>query len=373
MTKSAFLSWLSAGLVSAASILTTTDYPSDDPLVACPGYQASNVKTTPTGLNADLTLAGSACNVYGDDLQNLTLEVVYEADTRLHVKIQDAANSVYQVPESVFPRPGGYNGTTTTAALKFAYTVSPFSFNVSRGDTGEVLFDTSAASLIFETQYLRLRTKLPDNPNLYGLGEHSDPFRLNTTDYIRTLWSQDAYGTPNGANLYGNHPIYFDHRGSKGTHGVFLLSSNGMDVFVNSSDESGAYLEYNTLGGVFDIYFVAGPGPLDVSRQYAEIAGLPAMMPYWALGFHQCRYGYQDVYDVAEVVYNYSQANIPLETMWTDIDYMDLRKVFSLDPERFPLNMMQELVEHLHASNQRYILMGESLISHGGGGAPLVS
>jgi alpha-glucosidase len=370
MAKPALLHWLSATLVSAASLSSVAlrDAPSHDLLAACPGYSASNVKTTATGLTADLTLAGPACNMYGDDLQHLTLDVTYETPTRVHVKIQDAANSVYQVPDSVFPRPSassaGTSNGTGASALQFGYVESPFSFNISRAHTGEVLFDTSAASLVFESQYLRLRTSLPDNPNLYGLGEHSDPFRLNTTDYIRTLWSQDSYGIPNDANLYGNHPVYFDHRGAAGTHGVFLLNSNAMDVFINRTEPAGQYLEYNTLGGVFDFYFVAGPGPLDVSRQYAEVVGLPAMMPYWGFGFHQCRYGYQDVYDVAEVVYNYSQAAIPLETMWTDIDYMELRRVFSLDPERFPLGLMQQLVEQLHKNDQHYIVMGECSLSN---------
>jgi len=161
---------------------------------------------------------------------------------------------------------------------------------------------------------------------LYGLGEHSDPLRLKYTNYIRTLWSQDAYGIPEGANLYGNHPIYFEHR-TTGTHGVFFLNSNGMDININNTNGANQYLEYNTLGGVFDFYFVAGPTPVTVSQQYAEIVGLPAMMPYWGFGFHNCRYGYQDAFAVAEVIYNYSKAEIPLETMWTDIDYMDGRKV----------------------------------------------
>ena len=109
----------------------------------------------------------------------------------------------------------------------FKYVANPFSFSVVRRSNGDVLFDTSAASLVFESQYLRLRTSLPANPSLYGLGEHTDPFMLNTTDYVRTMWNRDAYTTPTGQNLYGDHPVYFDHRGANGTHGVFLLNSDG--------------------------------------------------------------------------------------------------------------------------------------------------
>lgn len=72
------LSWLILAIaaVSSSSILPRTT--SDDPLASCPGYKASNIQTTPSTLNADLSLAGAACNVYGNDLKSLTLQVVYE-------------------------------------------------------------------------------------------------------------------------------------------------------------------------------------------------------------------------------------------------------------------------------------------------------
>lgn len=62
----------------ADSLATTTQASTGDPLAACPGYKASNVKHTATGVNADLTLKGPACNVYGTDLNNLVLEVTYD-------------------------------------------------------------------------------------------------------------------------------------------------------------------------------------------------------------------------------------------------------------------------------------------------------
>lgn len=134
--------------------------------------------------------------------------------------------------------------------------------------------------------------------------------------------------------------MYLDHRGASGSHGVFLLNSNGMDINIDQTDSGDQFLEYNIIGGVLDFSFLAGPSPSEVSRQYAEVVGLPAMMSYWTFGFHQCKYGYWDVNYAAEVVANYSTANIPLETLWSDIDYMDLRQVFTTDPERFPLHKM---------------------------------
>lgn len=196
--------------------------------------------------------------------------------------ISDADDEVYQVPETVLPRPNCHGDWHKESALRFDYEPDPFSFKVLRGN--QVLFDTSETNIIFQNQYLNLRTWLPDDPNLYGLGEHIDSLRLPTTNYTRTLWSRNAYGVPERTNLYSNHPIYLDHRGDAGTHGVFLLNSNGMDIKIDKTDDGRQYLEYNTIGGVFDFYFMAGPTPKDVSMQYADIVGLPAMQAYWSFG-----------------------------------------------------------------------------------------
>jgi alpha-glucosidase len=44
----------------------------------CPGYKVSHVQETQGTITADLTLAGSPCNVYGTDIENLKLIVEYQ-------------------------------------------------------------------------------------------------------------------------------------------------------------------------------------------------------------------------------------------------------------------------------------------------------
>jgi alpha-glucosidase len=236
-------------------------------------------------------------------------------DSRLHVIIYDKDEQVYQVPDFVVPRPSG-SSSSEASLLDVTVEEEPFSFAIKRKSNGEEIFNTKGSDFVFEDQYWKLRTSLPDNPNLYGLGEHTDSLRLPTSNYVRTMWARDAGAVPEKTNLYGTHPVYYENRAASGnSHGVLLLNSNGMDIKINN--DNGQYLEYNVIGGVVDLYFMAGPSPFDVAREYSEITQKAAMMPYWGFGFHQCRFGYKSVAEVAEVVANYSKANIPLETMWT--------------------------------------------------------
>ena len=51
-----------------------------DPAVldACPGYKATDMKVSGPTLTAKLVLAGTPCNVFGNDTKTLALEVTYE-------------------------------------------------------------------------------------------------------------------------------------------------------------------------------------------------------------------------------------------------------------------------------------------------------
>ncbi|KAF9280337.1 hypothetical protein BGZ88_012255 [Linnemannia elongata] len=322
----------------------------------CKGYEVKSAEESETGALIHLSLLGGSqgCSRFGQDIPNLAVHIDYETESRVRVKIIDSDKNRYEIPAFALPNPESSarrNAAKRDYAVK--YTKSPFTFSVTRVSTGEIIFDSSVAgmdSLVYEDEYLEISSVLPDDANIFGLGEVVTAFRRDPRGTRQTMWARDA-ATPVDENLYGSHPFHLEMR--KGlAHGVFLRNSNGMDVIITPKK-----ITYKVIGGILDFTIFLGPKPTDVVQQYTELVGRPHMPPAWSLGFHQCRYGYHNIGEVEEVVRRYRQENLPLDGVWIDIDYMDKFKDFTYDETRFPQARIRALASDLAAHNQSMVLI----------------
>lgn len=181
-----------------ANLIANIDDPEAiDAQTACPGYKASNVKQTTTGVSASLALAGKACNAYGTDVESLDFSVEYMANDRLNIQIVpshvDSSNaSWYHLSEDTVPRPkSGKHASRENSDLEFKWSNSPsFSFKIIRKSTGDAIFDTTGSVLVFENQFTEFVTSLPEDYNLYGLGEHIQQFHL-LENLTLTMYASD--------------------------------------------------------------------------------------------------------------------------------------------------------------------------------------
>jgi len=314
----------------------------------------------PSGLN--LTLAGPACSVYGNDIHALTLSVQYQNANRLSVRVvpkflAPKNRSLYILDDHLTPSATIDNDfSKESSQLNFTRSNNPsFQFRVSRADSGEVLFDTYGSVIVFEDQFLELTTAMVPDYNIYGLAESIHSFRLGN-NFTKTYWS--AYNLPNNqlidVNGYSTHPMYLETRYANGTsssHGVYARNAHGQDWLLRPGR-----VTYRTIGGSFDLYFFNGPTPSEVISQYQPgVIGTPAMQAYWALGFHQVRWSYQNWTNLQNVIDAYHDAGIQLESVMSDLDYLKMNRDFTDNPGHYDVAPGQTFLARLHAAGQYYL------------------
>ncbi|KAL7171216.1 hypothetical protein ACSBR2_035960 [Camellia fascicularis] len=346
------------------------------------GYRLISIEESPDGGLVGHLQIKKMNTIYGPDIPHLQLYVKHETNDRLRVHITDKEKQRWEVPYDLLPREkppplmkqtiGSSNPITASefsgSELIFSYIADPFGFAVKRKSNCQTLFNSSCdksdpyGHLVFKDQYLEISTRLPKDASLYGLGENTQPhgIKLYPNDPY-TLYTTDVSAINLNTDLYGSHPVYMDLRNGGGwaqAHGVLLMNSDGMDVTYR-----GESLTYKVIGGVLDFYFFAGPTPLDVVDQYTKLIGRPAPMPYWALGFHQCRWGYHSLSVVEDVVANYKKAKIPLDVIWNDDDHMDGHKDFTLNPTNYPRPKLLAFLDKIHSQGMKYIVIIDPGIS----------
>ena len=132
--------------------------------------------------------------------------------------------------------------------------------------------------------------------------------------------------------MYGYQPVYYYQTPSSSWMAVFDVGTYASDYFVNTDvdGQGNSRITKVAVGGIVHKIFLQDSNIEDTIRKYQKLTGNQTVPPMWAFGWNQCKFGYynQDIW--WEVYQNYSAFQIPLDTMWADIDYMDDYKVFTI-------------------------------------------
>ena len=320
-------------------------------------YSASNIVFTTSRISAILTYQGAPSPPI---IQQLNLTITSETYTRASIQIKDLNNERWEVPDIVLPT----SSLVPFSAANYSVSISntPFGLTITRKSNNQMIFNIDQLSLFqYNDQDIIMTSSLNYPFYVYGIGERVTNFPLNPGTY--TLFSRDAAGPYDdgqapGKNMYSSQPVYIGLDSAGNAHGGFLLNSNAMDVSVANQG-----ITFRTIGGIVDYFVFVGPRPEDVVKQYQSLVGFPVLTPYWGLGYHQCRWGYNNLNDLQNVVTKFNQYRIPLDVLWTDIDYMNNYEDFTLDASRYNYGQFSKCIDSLHAANRKFVPIMDAAIA----------
>ena len=75
--------------------------------------------------------------------------------------------------------------------------------------------------------------------------------------------------------------------------------------------------------------------------------------PFWSLGYHQCRWGYHNTSEIETIMKKFLDYEIPVDTLWGDIDILDGNRIFTLNTKDF--NDLPLLIYEMHKKDLHFI------------------
>ena len=275
---------------------------------------------------------------------DINLKVEYE--NIIHLKITDSNNpNRWEVPLDLVDKQYRFNlynnskskpSDNSFYSLNFINTTDIFSFQL-KNDKG-IFYTFSSEMFLYTDRYINFESLLTTN-DIYGFGERGHELKLN--EGIYTIWPNDTGGIQEdlgegGRNGYSHQPIGLHRTNIKNIWlGFIFLNSNSQDVVIKYKNSTTTSLQHRTIGGIIDYYIIVAKSPMEVIQNIQKILGKPMLPPYWSVAFHQSRYGYNHIDKFKNTYYNYGLYQIPLDTMWVDIDSYNNYQIFSVNKENF--------------------------------------
>ncbi|MDE5896984.1 MAG: alpha-glucosidase, partial [Clostridia bacterium] len=165
---------------------------------------------------------------------------------------------------------------------------------------------------------------------VYGLGEAVRG--INKRGWLYESCNEDdPIITEKRTSLYGAHN-FIAVIGERQKFGAFFDCADSVLFDIGYTNLN----ELRVRAENFDLYLIDGESAAGIVRQFRTLIGESYIPPKWAFGYGQSRWGYKCEADIREIAEGYRNADMPLDMIYLDIDYMERYKDFTVNQERYP-------------------------------------
>lgn len=180
-------------------------------------------------------------------------------------------------------------------------------------------------------EIFRLKYTMKDEDQVLGLGENQKGINKRG-GIFQAYCSDDPVHTPDKKSLYGAHNFLLVDGINR--FGVFIDYPGRVtfDIGFTNRDELEIIVEDNNL----DVYIIEGSTKREIIKKFLSLIGRSYIPPKWAFGYQQSRWSYPDAREVEEVANSFIKYDIPCDSIYLDIDYMEDFKDFTISEDRFP-------------------------------------
>lgn len=185
--------------------------------------------------------------------------------------------------------------------------------------------------------------KINKDDYIYGLGEKTG--FLNKRSYDYEMWNTDnpAPQVDCFKALYKSIPFFIVHN-KEYNYGYFF--DNTYKSYFDLGKENTDYIKIAFDKGNINYFFFGGKTIKDVIEGYTSITGRAPLPQRFTLGHQQSRWSYMNKDELLLIAKEYRKNNIPCDTLFLDIDYMDHYKVFTYSEKSFP--NLKDTIEKLN-------------------------
>lgn len=210
---------------------------------------------------------------------------------------------------------------------------------------------------------------LQDEDRFYGMGEKL--LGLELSGKQSKFWNTDAFADFHWKEVFDDRPDpYYASIPylilKRGPHWIGLLLDNPHAAFISTGAaikigggqmdlgaSSERVIAVGAENGEADLFILVADSLPALTRKFQGLVGHTPLPPIWALGYHQCRWGYRSDADMRDLDKMFRKHGIPCDGLWIDIDYMNAFKVFTFNKELFPA--LRQTLEDLEKHGRKLI------------------